>query len=163
MKIWLVGFPIPPSINAQFSSVNGRMIKSRDARMFDAQVALYIQKNRKRLQQITECLKPHIEDGRALRVDCFVGFHVERLFTKSKSAGSWAKTLDANNRLKASIDGLVKCLDIDDKYIFAGNCEKVACNTVYDEQIMFCISVMEPRRLSDIVYEIAEENKGNVQ
>lgn len=163
MDIWLVDFPIPPSINAQHASVGGRMIKSKEARMFDAQVSLYIHKHKKRLQQINEYLKPQVDKGNALRVDCIVAFHVERLLTKGSNPQSWCKTLDANNRNKAILDGLVRCIDIDDKFYFAGNCEKVTCDRVYDEQVLIKISVMEPRRLHDIVYEIAEINKGSVQ
>ncbi len=159
LKIWLAGFPVPPSINAQSAVVNGRMIKTREARIYDAQVALFIQKNKTRLKQITELLKPQIEDGKlALNVDCFIAFHSERVFTRSAKAESWAKTIDANNRLKSCLDGLVRALDVDDKYFFAGNCEKITCASEYDEQVVFCIQLFEPRRLSDIIQLIAEDS-----
>lgn len=131
----LTNFPIPPSINKQLASVNGRLIKTSAAKYFDAKVNLYALKKFREIEKIKELIK----EGDLLKVDCLFVFHKKRLIGKKNQI----KTLDVNNYLKSALDGLVKCLEIDDKFFISHHVEKLTCEHEHDEQIIFSISKAE--------------------
>lgn len=129
----LTNFPIPPSINKQLASVNGRLIKTSAAKYFDAKVNLYALKKFREIDLIKENLK----SDDLLKVDCYFIFNQSRLIGKKGQI----KALDVNNYLKSALDGLVKCLEIiDDKQFVAHTVEKLTCESESDEQIIFVIS-----------------------
>lgn len=91
----------------------------------------------------------------ALRVDCYFVFHVERIFTVNGKL----ERLDADNRLKPARDAIATLLDLDDKYFFAGLCEKVTTRSKESECTLIRIEQMIPRTLEQIQYQILTEQK----
>ena len=111
--MYILKFPMPPSVNQSLMSVRGRLIKTNVARMFDGHVQKFKLLNHHKLETLNQILKQKIEEGYVIRVDTFFVFHSTRIIGKKYQV----KTLDANNRIKAALDGLVKCLtDVDEKH-----------------------------------------------
>jgi hypothetical protein len=151
MEFWLDGFPMPPSINEQLMSVRGRLIKTKKAREFDKQVNEYCRANRAIIKEIKKELTPALA-MQGLKIDCFFAFHEDRLVTKTKKAKDWLKVLDANNRLKSTLDGISKALEIDDKFFIAGNCEKVSCKSLEDQRVLIRIKPQNLKNLEAVLF-----------
>ncbi len=148
-SVWVKGFPLPPSINAQLASVGGRSRKTAEARTYDNQIAFLRARREDAFREARLMFEPFLQDH-TIRVDIYVVFHKPRVFTKSKGAESWVKQIDHLNYDKSSKDALAKCLNIDDKYFFAGEAEKIFCEHKYEEQVIFRLSLHKPRSLSQI-------------
>ena len=128
---------MPPSANRQLMWSNQRrFMKSKEARVFDNQVRLFGIVNRVRLDQFTTALHIWIEGGWLLQVDCFFIFDKQKLLTKKGEV----KQRDSNNYLKATLDGLVKCIAIDDKYFVSGFYEKLWKCSEKDDNVILKIS-----------------------
>jgi Holliday junction resolvase RusA-like endonuclease len=138
-------FPIPPSINKQLAFFKGRFIKTTEARIFDQKVQIFKLRNCKLLDEI----KSSIKEKQNLKVDCYFIFHEKRLISKK----SEIKTLDVNNYLKSALDGLVKCLEIDDKFFIAHHIEKLTCENESDEQIIFIINDFEIKKFDSKLFQ----------
>lgn len=151
IEFWLDDFPLPPSINEQLMSVRGRLIKTKKAREFDKQVDEYCRANRAKLNEIKETLIPALS-LQGLKIDCFFIFHEDRLVTKTKKAKDWLKVLDANNRLKSTLDGISKALQIDDKFFIAGNCEKVSCKSLGEQRVLIRIKPQNLKSLEQVLF-----------
>lgn len=166
--IWVKNFPLPPSVNEYlFAAVSktqkvnkkgkayyqGRLVKSQVHRNYTAECQWWAKLNLASWEPIRDqlqTLKKETEGRKqpfALRVDCYVAFHVERIFTVNFKC----EPLDANNRLKPLLDGLVAILGIDDKHFFSGDCQKVYCETKELECTTLRISTMRPRSLTEIL------------
>ena len=124
-------FPLSPSSNAMYASVNGRLIKSAEARRYEASVDMYGLKEFKVLDQFKETIKP----TDVFHVDMYFIFTKDRLVSKKDTI----KRLDATNRLKASHDGLSKILGVDDCRFITGSYHKVYCRFSHEEQIIIVV------------------------
>jgi hypothetical protein len=62
-------------------------------------------------------------------------FTRDRLVSKKDTI----KKLDSSNRLKASLDGLSKILDVDDCRFITGSYHKVYCRFPQDEQVIIVV------------------------
>lgn len=124
-------FPLPPSSNQLYASVNGRLIKSTEGRKYDASVEMYGLREFKILDQFKELVKP----TDVFHVDMYFVFMRDRLISKKESI----KRLDATNRLKASHDGLSKILGIDDCRFVTGSYHKTYCRFPQDEQVIILV------------------------
>lgn len=150
--IWLAGCPLPPSVNEYLMVIRGRLVKSPVHREYTGKWQMWALRNRATFEPI----KAHLHDivkrmevlkrPVAFQVDCFFAFEHSRIFTLNGKI----QQLDANNRLKPALDGLVSVLDIDDKYFFAGNCEKISTPTKDSECSMMRIVPMKPRTLQEV-------------
>ncbi len=157
-EIILLGIPLPPSANEQLMTArpNGkrftRMIKTLKARAFDDDLRLWMLKNKSEIFEIREKAKAMISDDSKtfLRVDCYFAFQNDRLFSKTKKAKDFVKRLDANNRLKSSLDALSHILNIDDRYFWTGLCEKVSCESAHDEQVIIKVSAWTAKTISQV-------------
>lgn len=127
----LKGFPIPPSSNQMYASVNGRLIKSAEARRYLGLVQGY--KIRK-FREIDEFLKT-VVDADVFDVEMNFIFHRDRVIGKKNQI----KKLDASNRLKASHDGLAEILDIDDSRFVSGSFKKCYTPFIQEEQVIIVV------------------------
>ena len=159
--IVLVGFPLPPSFNEQHMPSRGRLVKTRVAREYDAHVAHYQMRHHQKLLEIRNTLGPMMEHH-ALKVNFYFMFHKHRLFTKTKRADSWCKSLDATNRIKSAQDAVARVLGIDDKFHFQHYVEKVACENSVSEQVVITLELARPREFAEVMQELLAI-KGKVQ
>lgn len=152
-------FPMPPSINAQLKTSKRfrGLSKTKVAVEYDKMADLYCALNRLKLNQLNKVFSALIDKKMMLVVDAYFVFDKRRLFSQTKKAKDLVKVLDANNRLKSALDWFSKAIKIDDKFIFAGNCEKINCNDPADEQVIFIIRAKHPRTLEEIEHNIKWE------
>lgn len=141
--------PMPPSINRQLASVKGRLIKTSEARNHEREISVFSLKHQSDCKKARIQIEQWIKD-QGLQVDCFFVFHEERLLTKTKKAESWLKVLDANNRLKSSLDAISRIISVDDKYFVTGICEKVSCKSLDEERVIYRISPTKLRTVDQI-------------
>lgn len=151
MLFWVNCFPLPPSANKQLASVRGRHIKTAVARRFDEKIMHLKSMRQAEWTTIEKSFRPFLKDH-VIRVDQYFVFHKDRIFTKTKQAKDWVHQLDHLNFNKASEDGLVKCIGIDDKFFFSGHKEKVWCEDPKQEQIIFRLSLTKPRSILDVYH-----------
>lgn len=124
-------FPLGPSSNSIYSSVNGRFIKSVEARKYEALVDMYGLKEFRILDQFKELVKPHD----VFHVDMYFVFVRDRLVSKKETI----KRLDSSNRIKSVSDGLSKILGIDDCRFVTGSYHKAYCRFPQDEQVIIVV------------------------
>jgi hypothetical protein len=124
-------FPLPPSSNKLYASVNGRLIKSVEGRRYDASVDMYRLKEFKVLDQFKETIKP----TDVFRVDMYFIFMKDRLVSKKDTI----KRLDSSNRIKQTSDGLAKIIDVDDCRFITGSYHKAYCRFPQDEQVIIYV------------------------
>ncbi len=172
--IWIQGFPLAPSVNEYLIPVpgkwaitkngrqyqKGRFVKSKVHRNFLDQCYLWRSLNLTAFNRIHTLLHnahKHAGNTFALRVDCFFVFHVERIFTVNGKI----EQLDADNRLKPTRDALATLLDLDDKFFFAGLCEKVTTPKESNQCAIIRIEQMIPRTLDQVKAQMAMEQRGS--
>lgn len=153
---WIINFPLPPSVNSYLTPIvvkgRGRLVKSKIHRQFMEDCHIYRLRNHVQVRKMEDALKnlklQCEQEGRtfALRVDAYFVFHVERI-----------QANDANNRLKPVLDGLVRILDVDDRFYYAGECEKIITTQRNLECAIIRISPMTPRTLEQLKAQIALE------
>jgi len=124
--MWFINrFPMPPTINNSLASIrignSFRQIKSVDARAFDKQVQIWINRNEASLKTIRQEIKAKMDDGFQLRIMCYYCFAHEDLWTLKDKP----KRLDTNNRIKATLDGIARAIEVDDRHFFGEEHEKV--------------------------------------
>ena len=178
MIVWINNFPLAPSVNNSLIPIagklvrnkygklyrQGRMIKSNEAKVFDQMCHYWALQNSGNLSVIKNELKKIKmlaelkREPFALKVECFVVFEYGRIFTVNKKA----EQLDADNRLKKTLDGLKIVLGIDDKTFFSSSCEKVTTHSKELECAMIRISLMRPRTREDIKAMMDLESRAKV-
>lgn len=124
-------FPLGPSSNSIYSSVNGRFIKSVEARKYEALVNMYGLKEFRIIEQFKKLVKP----SDVFHVDMYFIFLRDRLVSKKETI----KRLDSSNRIKSASDGLSKILGIDDCRFITGSYHKVYCRFPQDEQVIIVV------------------------
>ena len=172
-ELWVEGLPLPPSANDMYEPTTHKKWKVNRAgqkylgvrvgrRASDELKAFQLKclshKNSKldffRIIR-TQCLE-WIKQGYLLRVDTWVAFEHSRLWTLDGQP----KQLDADNRRKPLQDSLASILNIDDKWFFAGNIEKVTCRSKDLEQSVVRIQPHKARTLDDIKFLRSSNTKG---
>jgi hypothetical protein len=153
---YLLKFPLPHTVNSGFFVRNNRISKSDKSRHFDQHVAFFQLTHYRQLAQINKALEDILAKGSQIRVDTIFVFQKSRIIGKKHQV----KAIDANNRIKPALDGLVKCLiGIDDKLFFAGYYEKVICEDPKDEQVIFTFSEHKMRTHDDVLKELGYGQK----
>ena len=127
-------FPMSPSSNSMYSSVNGRLIKSKEAKIF---VELTQKWSWSHFQK-TQYLKSKWMD-QTVRVDTYFVFTKSRFFTKNGKI----RKLDFTNRIKAAHDCFSDILGIDDSMFLEGYFCKKYTNDSRD-YIEFHVSLSAP-------------------
>lgn len=161
--IWIQKLPVPPSANELYETNVTKCWKKSKAgqpymgfktsrrksdvlQHFQLQCLSFKNTNLIKIGQIRNELLNWIKDGFVLRVDTFIAFERSRIWTKDGQP----QVIDADNRRKALQDGLAKILDIDDKWFFSGNIEKVTCDQKESECSLIRISPVKCRSLTEI-------------
>lgn len=141
--IKIVSFPLAPSANeAYFVTRYGKMAPTAIYRCFERACKKWRAGRPDTAEMIEHRLNAWLEIGLMIRVDAYFVFERGRLWTLDGRP----QKLDANNRLKPALDGLVACLRIDDLYFWADHVEKVQCSFADQERTVFVLSPMRPRR-----------------
>lgn len=148
--ICLNNIPMSPSANRLLMPMRGRLISTPQKRTWEKQVQLYRAKHILELNRINFFLKKYISSTEvpALRVDAFHCFPQKKLFTKQ----GHPKKIDANNRLKGTLDAVSNLIGIDDKYFFNGNCEKIG----NEGELEYTIVHIKPTRFQNVNTHISE-------
>lgn len=164
--LWLVNFPLPPSVNEYLMPVAGNWAVNKNGKQYrkgrwvKTKVHTdYVNRchhwrliNRAGFDQARDLITKEVDDARMLklpiayRVDCYFAFEYGRIWTKDNQP----QEIDSDNRLKPCRDALAKILGIDDKYFFSGFFEKVTTNSKDSECTILKISRAEPRTLEQI-------------
>lgn len=159
MSIYLLNFPLPPSENTRLIAIKNRMIKSKVHVRYLELCHLWARQNQKgfdeiRNQLLDRMLECH-QSGRhfSIRVDCYFIFEHDRIFTDKNVL----QKLDADNRIKACLDGLSSILGIDDRHFFASSCEKLTTHSKESECSILKMTQMSPRTLEDLKKQIRTE------
>lgn len=159
--IVISNFPFPPSVNEMYETnvhkayANGSGVRnirvktsrrrSRVCNAFYATVEKFNNLNRRNLDRIALQVKMWIKDGHAIGLDCYVLVEHSRIWTKD----GMPKSFDADNRRKALQDAVCELLGIDDKWVFCGNTEKVACQSKDSECAVIKIYPVTPKSLKN--------------
>lgn len=173
MDIWLMNFPLPPTVNEYLMPVAGRWAVSKKGKRYQKGGFVKTKLHSDYLkrcyewralhntgwQRIQEDLHARLESARrnglrfALRVDTYFAFEESRLWT----VNNLAQQIDADNRLKPCRDALSKLLGIDDKHFFGGFFEKITTHSKEYECSTLRITLMTPRTLEDLKTEIQRQ------
>lgn len=172
--VWLVNFPLPPSVNEYLMPVPGRVkVNQRTGKLYKSGAFVKTELHRKYMDtchqwralhnksfgEIQDHLLGLVHKARAdkrrvaFRVDHYFALEDSRLWT----VNNLPERLDADNRLKPCRDALSTLLGIDDKYFFSGYFEKVSTNSKELECSAIRISLMTPRTLQDLREQIKAE------
>lgn len=127
------GFPMPHSVNRNFILSHGRFIKSRDARLFDSEVRVWAEKRKSAVREMQAIAKSWVTSGHVLRVDVDFFFERKRLFSTTRKAKDFVKSIDVNNRIKPLLDAVVFIIGIDDKFFFEHFVTKKVCKSHQQE------------------------------
>lgn len=124
--ILLDQIPLPPSENAAYATdwQTGRRFKSKEMNEFTERFQMWSLRRAIQIAKIQHELKWELADHRrVLRVDAWLFFQFDSLFTKCKSATDKPrrkKMNDASNFTKALHDCLATMLGVDDSRMIVG-------------------------------------------
>ncbi len=162
-EIWLDNLPIPPSANTMYDTTVRKVKKrnkagkiyqgvitgkkcSLELEHFKLRCRSFKNVNHVLISQMRlQCLE-WIKQGYILRVDTWFGFEHSRIWTKDGQP----QRIDSDNRRKPMQDGLAEILDIDDKWFFSGNIEKVTSDSKELECGIIRIMPIKARTLKQI-------------
>lgn len=176
--IWLLNFPLPPSVNEYLMPVPGAWAVNkkgktyRKGRFVKTEIHTnYVKRcwewryiNRAAFDNAQAELVRQFQEAKlnkqkfALRVDCYFAFEHSRIWT----VNNLAEQIDSDNRLKPCRDALSKLLGIDDKYFFSGFFEKVSTNSKELECSILRISLATPRTMDDVLKQIKLEKSQGI-
>jgi len=174
--VWLYNFPLAPSVNDSLMPIAGKLkfnkfgkpyrqghlVKTKHHKQYQEVCLFWANRNRESIEKIKTyitMMKNHSEKQKqrfALKIECFHAFEESRLFTVNNKN----EQLDADNRLKPTMDAITKILGIDDKIYFHASSEKVTTHSKESECAMIRISLMKPRTLQDIMDLMHKGQKG---
>lgn len=121
--ITLDQIPMPPSENEAYATYQGRRICTRELNEFKSRFQAWSLRRALPLARLIDELKWELADHRkALRVDAYLFFQYDSLFTKpqTKTERPRRKKMDPSNRCKALYDCLAAMLAIDDSRLIPG-------------------------------------------
>jgi Holliday junction resolvase RusA-like endonuclease len=153
MQLILKNFPLGPSSNSIYACVNGRFIKSLEARKYSASVDIYKLRKYHAIQNFIS----QISNDDIFQIDTHFVFQKNRILNKSKNSKSKYKKLDTANRLKSALDGLSKILDIDDSRFFSGIYTKNYCENQADEQVIIVITKTCILSLEELIKKLEQK------
>lgn len=174
--IWIVNFPLPPSVNEYLMPIagptarnkkgklykTGRFVKTEPHRIYRKMCEQWKTLNMLAFETIQKELHEKVERAKeekkriGFMVDTYFIFEESRIWTKENTP----QRLDADNRLKPCRDALSEILGIDDKYFFSGFFEKLSTQEKDKECTIIRIRQMTPRTLQSLRMEI-QRSKGS--
>lgn len=123
MKIILDNLPIPPTENHAYPTIRNKQGKNirvtgADLKKFKAAVQCWAWERIVFVKKIQRQLSDMVAKNQTIliRVDAYLGFELDRLFTKHRTR----KKIDSSNRIKAAHDAIAEILGIDDRYFYSG-------------------------------------------
>lgn len=144
--IYLVGIPVPPSVNAQYATIirHGRPIRipSKTAKDYERAFAVWELQNRALISKARGVIRGW---GQALEVSMILALRRDRLVTKDGRL----KRLDISNRAKAIHDLIATSLGVDDCCFISTPMEKVIAD-ICDEQLVIIVKPMSLRNMSKV-------------
>ncbi len=111
--------PMPPSSNNMYVTLKGRRFKSPGMRAWEKAFTDWCLENVTPISAARLQVKK-LRPGLFLRMDCEFFFQKKRIICKDGNP----KKLDASNRIKPLHDIVSAVLNIDDCWIFQGDCKK---------------------------------------
>ncbi len=171
--IWLMNFPLPPSVNDYLMPVAGKLKMNKKGKLYRAGhfvktpvhieyrklCNLWVLQHKRAFDEIQNHLLGRVHVARekkqriAFRVDHYFAFEESRIWT----VNNLPERIDADNRVKPCRDAIADMLGIDDKYFFSGFFEKVSTNSKDSECTAIRISQMVPRTLQDLKQQMEQE------
>jgi Holliday junction resolvase RusA-like endonuclease len=119
--MWLVGIPIPPSLNNAYpTSRYGVRMKSQELQLWERDFQTWAFLNHSAVRVLREYFKSS-QPNHFLQVDCVYRFEKGRILTKQGKT----KRLDVDNRLKHLLDAVTTLIGIDDSLIWKGTFIKI--------------------------------------
>lgn len=137
----LTRLPIPPTSNRFVIPAHGRLIKSPEARRYEATMRVYELRFFKDIEAIRNAFA-----GKTIKVDRYFIFHKSRVISKKNTI----KRLDTSNRIKILDDCLSRIVGIDDCNFISGHCEKLWCDDPKDEQVIVRFSEVTIREFKGV-------------
>lgn len=120
--------PMPPTGNHRLMPVNGRLIKTKECRLFDQACQVWMIRQRSALYDYRRTAKEWIDTGFLIRVEFRFFFPKTKILNKD----GHPKKIDATNRLKDSEDAVSEVIDIDDKFFTDGSWVKMPWDKSYE-------------------------------
>lgn len=109
----IIEIPMPMTSNHMYTPVNGRLIKSNEARNYDKHIDLLKLKLCRKLDEYKKQLNPNS----LIKIDRIFVFSEKRFFTKKKEL----RKIDTSNRIKLCDDSISKLIEVDDSQFISGN------------------------------------------
>lgn len=120
---------MPPIANHRLAPVNGRLIKSVDARVFDKHIDYYIMRHWKDISNYRHLVQDWIKQNQVLKLEINFVWHKNKVICKDGKI----KKMDLDGRIKSAIDGLSDVLQFDDKLLIEIHAFKSISNNQHDE------------------------------
>jgi hypothetical protein len=120
-----------------FATFRGRIIKTKEGRLFDLDVAQYLSVNQKDLLEVSNAVAGWVNSGKYLDVTCAFSFKQDQVFWKLKGT---LRPLDTNNRIKPTLDGLSRIINVNDTYFITNHITK---NISFKEMVSIKIQPCE--------------------
>lgn len=110
--------PMPPRLSDCYAR-HRRMFKTKELKAYEKEMLDYWKQNLSVIRKAKLELKSGPQSP--LRVDRYFVFPPHEIFTKKDTV----KMMDTTNRIKAFDDAIANLLQIDDRYFFAGDTQKI--------------------------------------
>lgn len=141
LSIKISKFPAPPSVNRMYRHVNGRVMKSKEYRDYEAAGYHWLVSNQEQIKAIRQFVKD-------------IGYqviHIDAMFNMFRGSilckNGKPKKNDTSNRLKALHDVLAnQIIGIDDSFFWSGSFGKVAID---DDLVEFVDIVLKLRKIEE--------------
>lgn len=166
--VTILDFPLPPSVNNYLMPVigkvkfnkfgkpygSGRLVKTKEHKDYEAECqiwALRYQTGLRKLKEEILMAKRQAEANKqpyALKAEYFIMLHKDKVL----GSGNQPSQTDTDNFLKPLQDNLFKILNIDDRYVFRAEPEKVYIDQPDQREcVIIRITSHEPRSSSQII------------
>ena len=139
---------MPPSSNNLYASVNGRLVKSKEGRVYSQTCDIWALKN----FRVIEAIRKAVESTKypfAIELDATFVFLNARIVGKNNKL----KKIDASNRLKSLHDNFARLCHFDDSQIIGGAFEKVTCDNSRDEGVILKLRLAKLKTLTEVLEE----------
>lgn len=152
-------FPFPVSTNQMYethikykTTRTGKRVpqtyrrRSVELEKFYEKCYIFKNLNKGAFDVIAHQVKAWLDSGQMIGMDCYIAFEKSRLFTQKGDV----KQIDSDNLRKSLQDGFCKLLNIDDKYVFCGNTEKISCERKESECAIIKLYPITPKCLESL-------------
>jgi Holliday junction resolvase RusA-like endonuclease len=147
VETWILDFPFPPSVNSSLYPMRVktkqgnqvlRLLKTKQHAAFLKETELWALHNKEALRGLAEEL-PETH----LSVDFYFITHSTRI-----------KRIDADNRIKPTLDALFKILEINDNRVYRVSSEKIPTNPQNPQKTIIKITKYTPQSEENLINHI---------